>query len=44
MRMQDRKSSVSKREVANYMKKQKKAEDKLINTALADALAKLKQK
>jgi DNA topoisomerase-3 len=43
-RMQDRKSSVSKREVANYMKKQKKAEDKPINTALADALAKLKQK
>lgn len=43
-RMKNRKSSVSKREVANYMKKQKKAEDKPINTALADALAKLKQK
>ncbi|HHV35425.1 MAG TPA: DNA topoisomerase III, partial [Syntrophomonadaceae bacterium] len=41
-RMQNRKSSVSKREVAKYMKKQKKAEDKPINTALADALAKLK--
>lgn len=33
---------VSKREVNNYLKKQKKEEDEPINSALADALAKLK--
>ena len=35
-------SKVSKREVNNYMKKQKKEDDEPINSALADALAKLK--
>ena len=35
-------NKVSKREVNNYMKKQKKEDDEPINTALADALAKLK--
>lgn len=34
----------SKRDVANFMKQQKKAADEPINTALADALAKLKLK
>lgn len=33
---------VSKREVNNYLKKQKKEEDEPINSALADALSKLK--
>ena len=33
---------VSKKEVANYLKQQAKAKDEPINTALADALAKLK--
>ncbi len=33
---------VSKKEVANYLKQQEKAKDQPINTALADALAKLK--
>ena len=33
---------VSKKEVAQYLKKQEKAKDEPINTALADALAKLK--
>lgn len=41
-RMQDKKSSISKHEVTRYMKNQKKAEDKPLNTALAEALAKLK--
>jgi DNA topoisomerase-3 len=43
-RMGNKKRSVPKHEVAKYMKKQNKAEDKPLNTALADALAKLKQK
>jgi len=34
--------SVSKREVANYLRKQKQLNDEPLNTALADALAKLK--
>jgi len=42
-RMQNRKSSISKHEVSNYMKEQKKEEGKPLNTALADALAKLKR-
>jgi DNA topoisomerase-3 len=42
-RMQNRKSSISKHEVSNYMKEQKKAKGKPLNTALADALAKLKR-
>jgi len=33
---------VSKREVANYLRKQKQLNDEPLNTALADALAKLK--
>lgn len=36
--------NVSKREVQNYMRQQNKAKDEPINTALADALAKLKLK
>ncbi len=36
------KDNVSKREVANYMKQQKKAKTEQINTDLADALSKLK--
>ncbi|RDI42322.1 DNA topoisomerase III [Falsibacillus pallidus] len=36
--------NVSKRDVAQYMKKQNKQDDEPINTALADALAKLKLK
>lgn len=43
-RMENQKRSVPKHEVAKYMNKQKKAEGKPLNTALADALAKLKQK
>ncbi len=43
-RRQDRKSSVSKHEVSKYMRKQNKVEDKPLNTSLADALAKLKNK
>lgn len=41
-RMANKKRSVPKHEVAKYMKKQKRAEEKPLNTALADALAKLK--
>ncbi|EGO65889.1 DNA topoisomerase III [Acetonema longum DSM 6540] len=33
---------VSKQEVSRYLKEQKKAQDQPINSALADALAKLK--
>ncbi|MFU8794653.1 MAG: DNA topoisomerase III [Dethiobacteria bacterium] len=36
-------SSVSKKDVSNYMKKQKHKSDGLMNTALADALSKLKK-
>lgn len=36
------KNNVSKREVANYMKQQKKSKTEQINTDLADALSKLK--
>ncbi len=36
------KSNVSKREVANYLKQQKKGKDEPLNTDLADALSKLK--
>ncbi|WMM26017.1 DNA topoisomerase III [Tissierella sp. MB52-C2] len=36
------KSNISKREVSNYMKQQKKAKTEPINTDLADALSKLK--
>ncbi|MFZ5967751.1 MAG: DNA topoisomerase III [Bacillota bacterium] len=36
------KGGVSKKEVSKYLKEQKKAKDEPINTALADALAKLK--
>ncbi len=42
-RKQNQNSKVSKKDVANYMKKQNKQEEP-INTALADALAKLKLK
>ena len=35
-------SKVDKKDVANYMNQQKRADDGPINTALADALAKLK--
>ena len=38
------KSGVSKKDVSNYMHDQKKEKDQPINTALADALAKLKLK
>jgi len=37
-------TNVSKKEVANYLKKQSKKKEEPINTALADALAKLKLK
>ena len=37
-------TAVSKKEVANYLKKQSKKKEEPINTALADALAKLKLK
>lgn len=37
-------SKLSKKDVASYLKDQKKADDEPINTALADALAKLKLK
>ena len=43
-RRKKEKSSISKREAARYIKSQEKAQDKPINTALADALAKLKLK
>ncbi|MBW6464269.1 MAG: DNA topoisomerase III [Firmicutes bacterium] len=36
-------NSVSKKDVSNYMKKQKHKSDGLMNTALADALSKLKK-
>lgn len=41
-RRKQEKSNVSKKEVAQYLKDQKKAKDEPINTALADALSKLK--
>lgn len=41
-RKQNENSKFSKRDVANYINEQKRAEDKPLNTALADALAKLK--
>ncbi|ARK32833.1 DNA topoisomerase III [Halalkalibacter krulwichiae] len=41
-RKENQNKKVSKREVSNYMKKQKK-EEEFTNTALADALAKLKK-
>jgi DNA topoisomerase-3 len=42
-RKQNQNTKVSKKDVSNYMKKQNKQEEP-INTALADALAKLKLK
>jgi len=41
-RKEQQKPKVSKREVANYLNKQKKEQDEPLNTALADALKKLK--
>ncbi len=41
-RKEEEKTSISNKEVAKYMAKQSKKQDKGINTALADALAKLK--
>ena len=41
-RKKDSGNKVSKKEVSNYLKQQRKEEDEPINSALADALAKLK--
>jgi len=40
--LQYQKTSISKKEASKYIEKQGNKQDEMINTALADALAKLK--
>jgi len=41
-RKEKEKTSISKKDAAKYMSKQNKKQDEVLNTALADALSKLK--